>query len=486
MLIVRDGWGYAPSEEHNMIAQAHTPFTDALEKEHPNFLIEASGKYVGLPEGYFGNSEVGHMTLGAGHVLKQSLLRIDDAIKDGSFFENESFLQAIAQAREYHSKLHLVGILQKEGVHGSFDHLLALVKLAKQEGLSREQVYIHVIVDGRDAPKQNALRYLDELETKLIEIGVGEVVSLGGRYFAMDRNENWERTEQYYKEMLGRGTGETFVKPTELLKERYLDSEFSDEFLAPLCHESFAGVQEHDAIIFYNFRKDRARQLSHAFVDENFIPFETYHKNIYFVGMTEYFEGLPHVAFPDLSVENPLGKVLAERGRTQLRISETEKYAHVTFFFDGGVDREFEGCSKILIPSPDVATFDLKPEMASREITEALISEIETNEQDFILCNFPNADMVGHTGNHEAIKKGVEAVDRALEKIIPRAIEHGYSIILTADHGNAEYKAGACETSHTANKVPCTCINFKKDFTEPHELSDIKSLVLSEMNISEE
>ncbi len=352
--------------------------------------------------------------------------------------------------------------------------MIALLELAQQQGLQKDDVCIHVITDGRDSEKQHAINYLNDLELEIERIGVGEIVSLSGRYFAMDRNENWERTEKYYKAIIG-DSNQKFTLARKVLGEKYDDDEFSDEFLEPMIHENFTGIKNDDAIIFYNFRKDRARQLTKVFSEKDFKEFETTHKNNYFSSMTEYYDGLGNVAFPDFIVENILGQVLEKNSKTQLRISETEKYAHVTFFFDGGEDCNFEGEKKILIPSPDVATFDLKPEMASEEITKQLVFEIENSGQDFILCNFPNADMVGHSGELDAVKKGVEAIDSSLGKIIPVALENNYVIILAADHGNAEYKHANYETSHTKNLIPCTIIS---GFSEYKDLNLVGNLGL--------
>lgn len=482
LLIVRDGWGYSPETKYNMIAQAHTPYTDSLEKKYPTTLLKASGEVVGLPEGYMGNSEVGHMTMGVGRAIEQSLLRINRAIEDRSFFENEELKNAFSYAKKHQSKVHFMGLLQKEGVHAHFNHLVALLEMARREGFSAEDVFIHLITDGRDASEQHAIYYLRDLIKEIKHIGVGKIVSLAGRYFAMDRNKNWERTEKYYRALMGSGEQERFLDPEEFLLGKYHDKNFSDEFLEPALSFDYQGLQENDVIINFSFRKDRERQITRVFCDTDFSHFPLFHKHIYYVAMTEYYEGLSHVAFLDIIPRPILGELLEKAGKTQLRISETEKYAHVTFFFDGGADYDFQGETKIIIPSPDVATYDLQPEMSSKKITEKLIFEMENSKQDFILCNFPNADMVGHTGNLEAIKKGVEAVDQALEKIIPVALAQGYDILLTGDHGNAEYKHNGYTTSHTLNPVPTTFIT-KKDlsnlsFRENPSLENIAGTIL--------
>ncbi len=495
LLIVRDGWGYSPNTEYNAIAQARTPYTDYLEKTYPTTLLKASGEAVGLPEGYMGNSEVGHMTMGAGRALEQSLLRINRAIEDGRFFQNKELLSAMNYAKEHHSKLHIMGLLQKEGVHAHFNHLIALFEMAKKNGFNNDDVFLHIITDGRDAKEQNAINYLRDLEQEIERIGVGKIVSLAGRYYAMDRNTHWERIEKFYS-VLCRGIRlpefssgstplpKTFLDPKKLLLEKYQDSEFSDEFLEPIAREDYQGLQEHDVLINFSFRKDREREISHVFCDTDFSHFTTCHSETYYCAMTEYYEGIPHVAFPDIQVQDILGKILEDHHKTQLRISETEKYAHVTFFFDGGEDYDFQGETKIIIPSPSVATYDQQPEMSSVEITERLIQEIQHEGQDFILCNFPNADMVGHTGNFEAIKKGVEAVDHALEKIIPIAQEYSYTVIVTGDHGNAEHKHGKESTSHTLNPVPCTIVsNEKIHIHENMSLENIAATVLALLNI---
>ena len=485
LLIVRDGWGYSPQREHNYIAQAHTPFTDRLEKEYPTTLLKASGREVGLPDGYMGNSEVGHMTIGAGRVLKQSLLRINDAIEDGSFFTNEEFLNAFHYAKEHHSRVHIMGLLQKEGVHAHFNHLIALLEMAKANGFTGDDVLLHVITDGRDAKEQNAIHYLRDLEKEIARIGVGKIVTLSGRYYAMDRNENWERTEKYYNVLFCPHSSPHFSSPEEHLLSLYKDASFSDEFLIPVTAQDFEGIQEADVLINYSFRKDRERQISHAVEDEDFPHFSRCGSRVYYVAMTEYYKGLKHVVYPDFEVKDTLGEVLADLGKTQLRIAETEKYAHVTFFFDGGREVDFRGEKKIIIPSPDVPTYDLKPEMSSREITNTLIREIEAEKHDFILCNLANADMVGHTGKKKAILKAVEAVDLGLSKIVPVALEHGYVVILTGDHGNAEYKHNEETTSHTKNPVPTTFIGLSNNVNlkEGLGLKNIARNVLDLMNV---
>ncbi len=459
LLIVRDGWGYAEPGPYNAIALANTPFTDALERDYPTTLLKASGEEVGLPEGYFGNSEVGHMTMGAGRVILQSLLRINRSIEDGTFFENPVFLDAIRLVKENGGKLHLLGLLQKEGVHAHFKHFLAFLELAKREGLKRDDVLVHVVTDGRDAEPQHARTYLAELLKAMDELGVGKIASLSGRYYTMDRNENWERTEKAYR-MLRDGArpgGDCFTDALAYLAERYEDARFSDEFLDPIPHCDYRGFRDEDVFVNISFRKDRERQISHVLHDETFTAFPRDRVPARYVAMTEYYPGLRYVAFPDLEVDEVLGEVIANAGKNQLRISETEKYAHVTFFFDGGKTVTFPKEEKIIIPSPDVPTYDLKPEMSSEELTERILEEIPKG-YDFILLNYPNADMVGHTGKMDAIIAAVEAVDRSLARIVPRALEEGYHILLTGDHGNAEYKNGGYATSHTANPVPFTYV----------------------------
>ncbi len=460
LLIVRDGWGFSSKEEFNYIWQAKTPFTDFVEKEYPTVLLNASGREVGLPDGYFGNSEVGHMTLGAGRVLKQSLLRINDAIEDGTFFRNKELLSALDFVQEKKSKVHLFGLLQKEGVHAHFKHLVALIFFFKEKGLSKDDLFIHIVTDGRDAEEQHAIYYLRELKDIIGDFGT--IVTMGGRYFAMDRNNNWDRIEKHYQALMGESCvkSDVFDNEEEYLLSFYKNKEFSDEFLPPAYKRGFRGIKKDDLFINYSFRKDRERQITHVFLDENFSYFSRCGERPYYLAMTEYFEGIPHVLFRDLKVDSVLGEEIEKNGLSQLRISETEKYAHVTFFFDGGEERNFRNEEKIIIPSPNVSTYDLKPEMSSKEITNRLLKELEKG-YDFILCNFPNADMVGHTGNGEAIKKAIEAVDYSLSKIIPKALDQGYAIFLTADHGNAEYKYDDFSTSHTLNPVPLSFISRK-------------------------
>ncbi len=482
ILIVRDGWGYREEEEKNFVKIARTANTDKLEKEFPTLHIGASEEWVGLPKGFFGNSEVGHMTLGAGRILLQSLKKINQSFESGEFFENENF-QKILQKFKAGGNLHLMILMQKAGVHSHLNHLKNILRFLRMNDYDGGKIFLHLITDGRDSDIHSGIDFLKEI----LEINFGQVATLSGRYFAMDRNRNWDRTEKYYQTLLGQGP-EKFSEPVGFLKAKYESGE-SDEFIAAAFQENFSGLQNNDSLIFLNFRKDRARQITKSLIEENFSEFSREKKEINFLSMMRYYKEQPgDVIFEDEKVENTLGEILEQAGKTQLRIAETEKFAHVTFFFDGGVKRDFSGKKEILIPSPDVATYDLKPEMSAYKITEKLISEINENKPDFILVNYANTDMVGHTGKFEAIKKAVEVVDECVGKIVEEGQKKGYSILLTADHGNVDDKREATLTTHTKNLVPLTIITDKENLSkinlkEIKGLADIKKIILKFMNL---
>ncbi len=463
ILIIRDGWGYRLEKKNNLIAASDTPWNDMFWRDYPNGILKASGTAVGLPDGYQGNSEVGHMTIGSGRIIFQSLEKINQSIKKGDFFRNEAFLKTIAACRKSGGALHMAGLLQTQGVHSHIDHLFALLDLCKKEKFYN--VYIHAITDGRDAPVKESLKHLRALEKKLKALKFGQIATVCGRYYAMDRNERYERTEEAYNCILGH-SGETFKNAVSYVQSSH-KSGVMDEFIKAGRLANFPGLKNGDAFIFFNFRTDRPRQLTRALIEQNFKEFKREKKQIYFASMTEYYRPMKAlVAFPDIEPKNLLGEVVAAAGLKQLRISETEKYAHVTFFFNGQKEKPSRGEDRILIQSPHVATYDLKPEMSAPEIDVRLSEEIRKKKYDLIVVNLVNGDMVGHTADHKAIKKGLEAVDKAMGEIVSVGLGYGYTSLVFADHGNAEDKGPRYATSHTLNPVPFMIISPDKKLSK--------------------
>lgn len=466
VLVSCDGWGASTIEDGNAIAQANTQNLDRLMKLYPFTYVEASGIAVGLPWGEVGNSEVGHLNLGAGKVVYQNLPRIQLSIQDKSFFSNDHFLAAIEHAKKNKSNLHLLGITSNGGVHGHIEHLFALLDLCKQKKF-KKRVYIHCITDGRDTPPAVAGDFIKQLKEKIKKVKVGEIASLVGRHYAMDRNNNWDRTKLAY-DLMAKGLGVQYRDAEEAVEEIYKQG-MKDEQLAPAVITDRKGnpvatIQDNDACIFWNYRPDRARQLTKAFVLDDFGKFEREKiQNLKFVTMMQYEEGLPvDVAYPPQLIAEPVGKIVSDAGLKQLRLAETEKYAHVTYFFNGGSEEQYPGEDRALIPSPNVKTYDLQPEMSAPEITERAVKEITAGKYDFIMMNFANADMVGHTGNLEAAIKGVEAVDDGLGKIADAVLKAGGAMIITADHGNAEQMKdplkGQEVKEHSTSSVPMVVI----------------------------
>jgi len=486
ILVIRDGWGYRKDSKQNAILESKTPVTNKLMKEYPNTLLHCSGQAVGLPEGYQGNSEVGHMTIGSGRIIYQSLAKIDASIKDKSFFKNKAFLGAIRNAKKHNTVLHLIGLFQVEGVHSHLNHLLALLDLCKKEKFSN--VKIHAITDGRDAPVNDSLKHVKTVEEKLKKIGFGEIVTVSGRFYAMDRDKRWERTRQAYDCIVKGETKIEFESALKTIKQSHSEN-ITDEFIVPRKKKEYSGVSENDSIIFFNFRTDRPRQLTKAIVEEKFEGWERKPLNVYYATMTHFYTPMnAHVAFADVSLNNLLGKVIADAGKKQLRISETEKYAHVTFFFNGQQETPNKGEERILVPSPRVATYDLKPEMSAFEVTEKLVKEINDSKFDFIVVNLVNCDMVGHTGKMNAIHKAIEAVDECTGKIINAGLSRDYTILVFADHGNAEDKTAKWATSHTINPVPLILVSNdkklrKSKLVKGKGLQDIAPTVLELMHI---
>ncbi len=462
MLMILDGWGISTRKQGNALADASLPNFQALLKQYPHTALQASGEAVGLPEGQMGNSEVGHLNIGAGRVVYQEITRINKAIKEGDFSKNPAFLKIMGRVKEQGGALHLMGLLSDGGVHSHIEHLFALLELAKAQGV--EKVFVHAFLDGRDVPPANAMEYFDALQKKFAELKLGQVATVMGRYYAMDRDQRWERVAKAFKAMVSaEGIKATFPKAAV---ERSYDRRVTDEFVEPTVIVDKTGqpvgqVNNNDGVIFFNFRADRAREITRAFVDEDFQGFvrPDGYKPIPFVCMTQYDITIDTpTAFLPQNLVNTLGEVLAAKGMKQLRIAETEKYAHVTFFFNGGAEEENEGEDRILIPSPKVATYNLKPEMSAFEVTEKVLEQIKADKYDVIVLNFANPDMVGHTGIEEAAVKAVETVDECIGKISRVMQKRAAPLLITADHGNVEkmvdLDTGEPHTAHTNDLVP--------------------------------
>ncbi|MGB0188023.1 MAG: 2,3-bisphosphoglycerate-independent phosphoglycerate mutase [Aequoribacter sp.] len=491
LLIILDGFGHREAKEDNAIANASTPTWDHLWSQRPHSLISGSGLDVGLPDGQMGNSEVGHMSLGAGRIIYQQITRIDKAIEDGEFFSNPALCQAIDSAQAHAGAVHIFGLLSPGGVHSHENHIIAAMKLAAQRGATK--IYLHAFLDGRDTPPRSAKASLQAVEAAFTELGKGQVASVVGRYYAMDRDQRWDRVEQAYT-LITEGKGKyTASSSLEALEQAYRRDE-NDEFVAPTAISTGEPirVEDGDSIIFMNFRADRAREITQCFVDPDFHGFERQRplKLANFTSATEYAKSLPtEIAFPGESLSNVLGAYLADLGKTQLRIAETEKYAHVTFFFSGGQETLFDGEKRELIPSPDVATYDLQPEMSAPEVTAKLCEAIRSKQFDLIVCNYANGDMVGHTGNYQAAIKAVEALDQSLAQVEQALAEVGGQALITADHGNCEqmldYDSGQLHTQHTTEHVPLVYIgpkNIKFKQTEGR-LADIAPSLLNLMEL---
>jgi 2,3-bisphosphoglycerate-independent phosphoglycerate mutase len=486
ILVIRDGWGYRPSCEDNAICQTPTPNTDQLMEKYPNVLIKASGESVGLPDGYQGNSEVGHSTIGGGRIIFQSMVRINKAIQEVDFFKNPVFLNAIKNCKTNNTTLHLIGLLQTEGVHAHQDHLFALLDLCKQQNF--QNVLIHVITDGRDAPVTDSIKHIADLDKKIKEVGFGKIATVSGRYYAMDRDKRWERTKKEYDCLVyGQCDGE-FENITDHVKASHAQ-EITDEFIVPAKATWYQGVNPKDSIIFYNFRTDRPRQLTQAIVEKDFSGWDRKPLDVYYATMTQYYTPQnAQVAFKDQKMSNFLGEIISKKGLKQLRISETEKYAHVTFFFNGQVEAQSEGEDRIVIPSPKVETYDQKPEMSVYEIKDEIIKAIDTEKYSLIVTNLVNGDMVGHTGVVPAIHKAVASVDDCVGQIVKKALEKNYTLLIFADHGNAEDQTEAFKTSHTTNPVPFILVSndekYQKAKLKPGKgLQDIAPTALEIMGI---
>lgn len=491
ILMILDGFGLNENPVGNAVAAAKKPNYDQMVKEWPFVPGNASGLFVGLPDGQMGNSEVGHLNIGAGRIVYQDLTKITKSIQDGDFFENPALLDAVKNCKENGSALHLMGLLSDGGVHSHIEHVYGLLELAKRNGL--DKVYVHGFMDGRDTPPSSGIEYVKELEAKMKELGVGEIATLSGRYYAMDRDNRWDREEKAYSALVY-GEGHTADSAVEAMQKSY-DEGATDEFVVPTVIQKngqpVAKIQAQDSIIFYNFRPDRARQLTRAFCDDGFTGFQRDRLPVFFVCFTDYDATIPNkeVAFHKEVLHNILGEYLAKNGKTQLRLAETEKYAHVTFFFNGGVEVPNENEDRILVPSPKVATYDLKPEMSANEVCDKLVEAIDSHKYDLIVVNFANPDMVGHTGIMEAAVKAIETVDACLGRTLEAIKRNDAQMFLCADHGNAEqlidYETGEPFTAHTTNPVPFVLVNYKPGVTlrEGGKLADIAPTLLEMMGM---
>ena len=493
MLMILDGFGDNKNKDGNAIKLAKKPNIDKLMKKYPNTDIFTSGLHVGLPEGQMGNSEVGHTNIGAGRIVYQELTRITKSIEDGDFFSNPEFIAAIENCKKHNSKLHILGLVSDGGVHSHNRHLYGLLEMAKRRDF--EDVYVHCFLDGRDTPPASAETYIAELQEKMKEKGVGKIASLSGRFYAMDRDKRWQRVQKCYDALVN-GEGEKAGDPIKAIEDSY-QKEVFDEFVVPtvMCNgnEPVAKIEENDSVIFFNFRPDRAREITRALVDPEYDGFETKKMKLYYVCFTSYDETMPnvHIAFKKEPLKNTFGEVISEAGLTQLRIAETEKYAHVTFFFNGGEEKQYPGEDRILVPSPKVETYDMKPEMSAYEVTDKVCEALENDKYDVVILNFANTDMVGHTGSLQAAIKAVEAVDECVGKIVKIIEEKQGNLLITADHGNAEqmidYKTGEPHTAHTTNPVPIILVTANKEYKlkENGKLADLAPTMLDLMGIKQ-
>lgn len=490
-LIILDGYGLRDDEEGNAVKAAKTPHLDKFMSENPMTTLDAAGEAVGLPEGQMGNSEVGHLNLGAGRTVYQDYTRINKAIEDKSLFDNQVLKDAYKYVDDGNHSLHLMGLLSDGGVHSHIQHLYGLLEMAKEYGI--EKVYIHAMLDGRDTPPKSGAGYIEDLSEKLAELGVGQIATVSGRYYAMDRDNRWERSQKAYDAMVV-GKGNNHDDAYQAVKNSY-DDGVNDEFVLPVVIEEsgepVATIKDGDAVIFFNFRGDRARQITRALALEEFEGFDRpaeHPENLSYICLTEYDEefGL-QVAFPTIEIKNGFGEILSKNGMKQLRIAETEKYAHVTFFFNGGIEKKYPGEDRKLIPSPKVATYDLKPEMSAYEVTDALLERIAEDKYDVIVLNFANCDMVGHTGFIDAAVKAVETVDECMGKVVPAILEKGGQILMTADHGNSEKMVdtdGEPFTAHTISPVPLVYIGGPEGTSIKHgKLADIAPTMLTILGI---
>ncbi len=489
MLIIMDGWGLGKVYSSDAIQHAKTSFVSSLYSKYPNTTLTTCGEAVGLPEGQMGNSEVGHLNLGAGRIVYQELQRINVAIRDGEFQKNEHLLNAIKYAKDNNKPLHLIGLVSDGGVHSHTNHLKAIIDVCKAQNVSN--VFVHAFTDGRDTDPHSGLNFIQDLQQHLNN-SVGKIASVSGRYYAMDRDKRWERIKLAYDALVN-GEGTKAADAIAAVEQSYA-ANVTDEFIKPTvivdeAQQPLATIKDGDAVICFNFRTDRCREITVALTQQDFPDYQMHALKLYYITMTEYDKTFKdvHIIFENDNLNNTLGEILEQNNKKQIRIAETEKYPHVTFFFSGGREAPFNGESRILVPSPKVATYDLKPEMSAYEVTDKLIPEIENETADFICLNFANADMVGHTGVWEAVIKAVETVDTCVQKVVTAGLEHGYTIFLTADHGNADYEInedGSPNTQHSLNPVPFFIID--KDWrgeVKPGKLGDLAPTILTFMGL---
>lgn len=489
MLMILDGFGINDNEKGNAVKLANTPNIDRLMKTCPTTEVYTSGLNVGLPDGQMGNSEVGHTNIGAGRIVYQELTRITKSIEDGDFFSIPEFVEAIENCKKNNSKLHIMGLLSDGGVHSHIRHLFALLELAKRRDF--EDVYVHCFLDGRDTPPASAEGYIMQLEEKMKEKEVGRIASISGRFYAMDRDKRWQRVKKTYDALVN-GTGEKATSAVTAIESSY-QKEIFDEFVEPTVivngEAPIATIEKNDSVIFFNFRPDRAREITRTLVDKEFNEFETKDLNLYFVCMTPYDETMPNVkvAFKKEPLKNTFGEYISNNGLTQLRIAETEKYAHVTFFFNGGEEKQYKGEDRILVPSPKVETYDLKPEMSAIEVTDKVVEAIKSEKYDSIILNYANPDMVGHTGNLEASIKAIETIDNCVGRVIEEINKVNGICLITADHGNSEqmidYKTGEPHTAHTTNPVPLILVGMEGVTIKTGKLADLAPTMLDIMGL---
>jgi len=486
LLIILDGWGIGEIPESDAIAQANTPYIDQLIEDYPNNTLTTFGEKVGLPKGQMGNSEVGHLNIGAGRIVFQELARINNAVKDKSFGKNEVLLEAIEYAKINNCKFHCLGLISDGGVHSHTNHLNALIDILDDHGL--EKVFIHGFLDGRDTAPTGGKKYIADL-VKHCKHKSAKLATIIGRYYAMDRDMRWDRIKKAY-ELLVHGIGESTSDPVQSING-YYEKEITDEFMEPLLCNSDGKVEAGDVVLFINFRTDRPRQLTTALTQKAFPNYEMSPLELHFVSMTEYDASYKNinVLFTKDNIKNTIGEVLADAGKTQIRIAETEKYPHVTFFFNGGREKPFVGEDRIMIPSPKVATYDLKPEMSANEITDAITEAIATKTPDFICLNYANTDMVGHTGDFKAAMVAAETVDQCVKRLVKTATDHEYHIFIIADHGNSDYMINedrSPHTAHTTNPVPIIYISEKAKTSKILEgkLADLAPTILSVMHVA--
>ncbi len=488
ILVIMDGWGLGKVAKADAIQHAHVPFVTSLYQQYPNTTLVTCGEEVGLPDGQMGNSEVGHLNLGAGRIVYQELQRINVAIKTGEFATNPTLLESIQYAKQNNKPLHLIGLVSDGGVHAHTQHLKALCDLCKAEGLSN--VFIHAFTDGRDTDPKSGQSFVESLEAHLNK-SVGKIASISGRYYAMDRDKRWERVQLAYNAMV-KGAGSTAKSALEAIQENYA-KDVTDEFILPTVitenGQPIATIQDGDAVICFNFRTDRCREITEVLTQKDFPELDMHALKLHYTTMTKYDETFKnvHIVFENDNLINTLGEVLAKNNKKQIRIAETEKYPHVTFFFSGGREQTFEGETRIMAASPKVATYDLQPEMSAAELTDKILPEINAGNPDFICLNYANADMVGHTGVFSAVVKAVETVDACVEKVVTAGLKNGYTIFLTADHGNADYmmnEDGSPNTAHSLNLVPFFIIDKNwKGTIQPGKLGDLAPTILQIMDL---